>query len=72
MFEEAPQVLRSEEEVVALYAGQWEAFQKARCQALKNTRIYLSLCNDLDVDTSQPRCVLVQDFRDMASTCQQI
>lgn len=71
MFEEAPKVLRTEEEVLALYAGQWEAFQKARAEALQNTRIYLSLCNDLDVYVATSMRGR-QDFRDMANTCQQI
>jgi hypothetical protein len=71
MFEEAPEVLRSEEEVVALYSGQWDAFQKARVNALENTRIYLSLCNDLDVYVATSMRSR-QDFRDMANTCQQI
>ncbi len=71
MFEDAPKVLQNEEEVVALYAGQWDAFQKARVDALQNTRIYLSLCNDLDVYVATSMRTR-QDFRDMASTCQQI
>lgn len=71
MFEEAPRVLRTEEEVLALYAGQWDAFQKARVQALENTRVYLSVCNDLDVYVATSMRTR-QDFRDMANTCQRI
>jgi hypothetical protein len=41
MFEDAPNVLQSEEEVVALYDGQWAAFEKARVDALQNTRVTL-------------------------------
>jgi len=71
MFEDAPNALRSEEEVVALYSGQWTAFQKARDEALQNTRIYLSLCNDLDVYVATSMRSR-EDFREMASTCQEI
>jgi hypothetical protein len=71
LFEDARTVLQNEEEVVALYSGQWDAFQKARVSALQNTRIYLSLCNDLDVYVATSMRTR-QDFRDMASTCDQI
>jgi len=71
MFEDAPKILKTEDEVVALYAGQWEAFQDARAAALHNTRIYLSICNDLDVYVATSMRTR-QDFRDMANTCQRI
>jgi hypothetical protein len=71
MFEDAPRVLQSEDEIVALYSGQWNAFQKARADALENTRIYLSLCNDLDVYVATSMRTR-DDFRGMASTCEQI
>ncbi|MBZ5704499.1 MAG: hypothetical protein LAN63_04040 [Acidobacteriia bacterium] len=71
MFEDAPTVLQSEDEVVALYSGQWNAFQKARVDALENTRVYLSLCNDLDVYVATSMRTR-EDFRGMASTCEQI
>lgn len=71
MFEDAPRLLQSEDEVVALYSGQWGAFQKARVDALENTRIYLSLCNDLDVYVATSMRTR-DDFRGMASTCEQI
>jgi len=71
MFEDAPEVLHTEDEVIALYAGQWAAFQKARVEALQNTRIYLSLCNDLDVYVATSMRTR-DDFRDMVRTCQQI
>ena len=71
LFEDASRVLQSEEEVVALYSGQWDAFQKARVDALQNTRVYLSLCNDLDVYVATSMRTR-EDFRDMASTCEQI
>lgn len=71
MFQEASKVLVSEEEVVALYTGQWAAFEKARVEALQNTRIYLSLCNDLDVYVATSMRTR-DDFREMASTCEGI
>ncbi len=71
MFEDAPTVLETEEEVVALYSGQWKAFQDARARALENTRVYLSLCNDLDVYVATSMRIR-QDFRDMATVCKEI
>ena len=71
MFEEASTILTTEEEVIALYSGQWDAFQKARVHALDNTRIYLSLCNDLDVYVATSMRNR-QDFRDMATVCKRI
>jgi hypothetical protein len=65
MYEDAGTTINSEEEVVALYAGQWDAFQTARDTALENTRIYLSSCNDLDVYVATSMRYR-QDFRDMA------
>jgi hypothetical protein len=54
-----------------LYSGQWNAFQKARVDALENTRIYLSLCNNLGVYVATSMRTR-DDFRGMASTCGQI
>ena len=71
MFEDAPKVLQNESDVLALYAGQSAEFQKARATALQNTRIYLSLCNDLDVYVATSMRTR-QDFREMAHTCDQI
>jgi hypothetical protein len=71
MFEDAPAILDTEDAVVALYSGQWAAFQEARARALQNTRTYLSICNDLDVYVATSMRTR-QDFRDMAATCQQI
>ena len=71
MYEDAPTVLQSEAEVLALYSGQWEAFQKTRSTALENTRIYLSICNDLDVYVATSMRNR-DDFRDMANTCERI
>jgi len=71
MYEDAPSVITSEQEVIALYSGQWRAFQDARRDALENTRVYLSICNDLDVYVATSMRSR-QDFREMASTCDRI
>jgi len=71
MYEEATGSIESEAEVVALYSGQWHAFQKARTEALENTRIYLSICNDLDVYVATSMRSR-QDFREMTDTCDRI
>ena len=71
MYEEATRSIESEAEVVALYSGQWHAFQKARTVALENTRIYLSICNDLDVYVATSMRSR-QDFREMTDTCDRI
>lgn len=71
MYEDAPSVIRSQQEVIALYSGQWRAFQDARRDALENTRVYLSICNDLDVYVATSMRSR-QDFREMAGTCERI
>lgn len=71
MYEEATGSIESEAEVVALYSGQWHAFQKARTTALENTRVYLSVCDDLDVYVATSMRSR-QDFREMTDTCDQI
>jgi len=71
LYEDASGILKSEEEVVALYLGQWNAFQKARVNALQNTQIYLSVCNDLDVYVATSMRTR-DDFREMGSTCEKI
>ena len=71
LYEDTEAQIRTKDEVLSIYSGQWEAFQKARKQALDNTRIYLSICSDLDayVATSMRSR---EDFRDMAATCEEI
>ena len=71
MYEDAHSEIGSEAEVLALYSGQWQAFREARSAALENTRIYLSICNDLDVYVATSMRNR-QDFRDMVNTCNQI
>lgn len=71
MYETGDSCIESEDAVVALYSGQWRAFQKARSDAIENTRIYLSSCNDLDVYVATSMRSR-QDFRDMAATCEKI
>lgn len=71
MYEDAGNTITNETEVIALYSGQSQAFRDARATALENTRIYLSICSDLDlyVATSMRNR---QDFRDMADVCERI
>lgn len=71
MYEDANSALQSESEVVTLYSGQWRAAEAARGVALENTRIYLSMCNDLDVYVATSMRTR-QDFRDMANVCEKI
>jgi len=71
MYEEAPDAIDDEASVLALYDGQWKAFSKARADALENTRIYLSACNDLDVYVATSMRTR-GDFREMATTCDRI
>ncbi len=71
MYEDADDTLDSEAEVIALYSGQWKAFQVARRTALENTRIYLSFCSDLDVYVATSMRSR-QDFREMGETCERI
>ena len=68
MYEDAPNSLPDEASVIALYQGQWEAFSQARIDALENTRIYLSECNDLDIYVATSMRTR-KDFREMAATC---
>ena len=71
MYEDAPTSLPDEASVIALYEGQWKAFSKARIDALENTRIYLSVCNDLDIYVATSMRTR-EDFRKMAATCDRI
>ncbi len=71
LFEDPDVALETEDAVVALYSGQWEAFKEARTAALENTKVYLSICSDLDVYVATSMRTR-QDFRDMANTCDEI
>ncbi len=71
LFEDPSAPVSTEEEVVALYSGQQEAFGRARQSALKNTRTYLSICNDLDVYVATSMRTR-DDFREMANACELI
>lgn len=71
LFEEPTEVVESENDVLALYTGQWNAFKSARDAALHNTRIYLSACSDLDVYVATSMRTRA-DFREMAKTCAKI
>jgi len=63
--------LSGEEELNRQFDQQFERFQKARAKATKNTALYLSMVNDLDVyvATSMRKR---QNFRDMATACEKI
>jgi hypothetical protein len=71
LYEDASGLIESKQDVLALYSGQWEEFKKARETALENTRIYLSMCNDLDVYVATSMRGR-DDFRDMADACEGI
>jgi len=71
LFEDLTSQVSTEEEVIALYSGQHDAFQQARADALKNTRTYLSICNDLDVYVATSMRTR-DDFREMAKACEVI
>lgn len=71
LYEDTSNLITSKEGVLALYTGQWKAFQKARESALENTRIYLSICSDLDVYVATSMRTR-EDFRDMARACEDV
>ncbi len=71
MYEDSKEELQSEDEVRALYQGQWTAFREARDIALENTRIYLSMCSDLDVYVATSMRTR-EDFRYVARVCDAI
>jgi hypothetical protein len=61
----------SEQELDKKYIGIAELFEKTRSSALKNTKLYLSMINDLDVYVATSMRTR-QDFRNMASICENI
>lgn len=63
--------LSGEEELNRRFDEQFNKFQAARAKATKNTALYLSMVNDLDVyvATSMRKR---QNFRDMADACEKI
>lgn len=63
--------VKTKEDLLAPYENQIKAFNDARKIALLNTKIYLSMCNDLDVYVATSMRSR-QDFRDMAKTCEYI
>jgi hypothetical protein len=60
--------ITSEKDLDTRYAGIAEAFSTARDAALVNTRIYLSMVDDLDVYVATSMRNR-EDFRQMAATC---
>lgn len=71
LYEDSSNQISTEEEVIALYSGQHDAFCQARKNALSNTRLYLSICNDLDVYVATSMRTR-DDFREMAKACEVI
>jgi hypothetical protein len=63
--------ISSEEELLRHYDAVARTFATARQSALKNTDLYLSMANDLDVYVATSMRSR-QQFRDMARTCEQI
>jgi hypothetical protein len=61
----------TEKELDLKFAAVAEKFAKAREAALKNTRFYLSMVGDLDVYVATSMRTR-KDFRDMATSCEQI
>lgn len=64
-------VVGSEEELLSRYALLVERFSTARHAALRNTELYLSMVNDLDVYVATSMRTR-KDFRDMATDCEKI
>jgi hypothetical protein len=64
-------VIASEQDIEKRYAAVANAFSRAREAALQNTRLYLSMVNDLDVYVATSMRTR-EDFRTMAATCERI
>ena len=63
--------VRSEEELIERYQEIEHSFMGARKAALRNTQLYLSMANDLDVYVATSMRSR-QQFRKMAQTCELI
>jgi hypothetical protein len=63
--------ITSEQDIEKRYTRVAEAFSRAREAALANTRLYLSMVNDLDVYVATSMRTR-DDFRNMAAACQRI
>jgi hypothetical protein len=63
--------ISSEQELLQHYDSVARTFAEARQAALKNTTLYLSMANDLDVYVATSMRTR-QQFREMARTCEQI
>lgn len=63
--------IRSEAELLERYREIAYAFAKARSAALRNTELYLSMANDLDVYVATSMRTR-QQFRNMAQTCEAV
>ena len=64
-------VVASSEDLTTKYEGIAQRFFAARNAALTNTRYYLSMASDLDVYVATSMRTR-QDFRNMATTCEQV
>ena len=64
-------VVESEKELIEKYEAIACAFSDARCRALSNTSLYLSMANDLDVYVATSMRTRDQ-FREMAQACDRI
>ena len=65
------EVIESEEDLINKYDVIADKFTKSREAALKNTELYLSLVNDLDVYVATSMRTR-KDFREMADACESI
>jgi hypothetical protein len=63
--------IRSEDELIERYNEIAHSFMRARKAALRNTELYLSMANDLDVYVATSMRTR-QQFRTMAQTCEAI
>lgn len=63
--------IHSEEELIERYDQIAHSFTQARTAALRNTELYLSMANDLDVYVATSMRTR-QQFRNMAQTCEAI
>jgi len=71
LLEETDETIDTEEEVVAIYSGQYETFKSARRKALLNTKLYLSIINDLDIYIATSMRIR-EDFREVATMSERI
>jgi hypothetical protein len=71
LLDESEDIIKSIDDVRNMYSGQFEKFKKARNIALKNTRLYLSVINDLDLYIATSMRTR-DDFREVATLSETI